>query len=163
MTESKEQSNSPSIPPADPVTNRPKVLIDEEKLQKRVSELAAEITRDYQHSENVICLGVLKGSVFFMVDLLKQIDLPFVVDFFQVSSYGSGTVPGEVRIRKDADMSVRDRDVLLIEDIVDTGHTLHYLHNMLSSRGAASWCRRGRAALFDLTTCRKTGAELRSL
>ncbi|MEM1249707.1 MAG: hypoxanthine phosphoribosyltransferase [Acidobacteriota bacterium] len=138
MTESKEQNNPPSIPPADPLTNRPKVLIDEERLQKRVAELAEEITRDYQHSKDVICLGVLKGSVFFMVDLLKQIDLPFVVDFFQVSSYGSGTVPGEVRIRKDADMSVRDRDVLLIEDIVDTGHTLQTILALLRFRGARS-------------------------
>ena len=138
MTESKEQNNSTSISADADTSNHPKVLISREKLDQRVTELAEEITRDYEHNDDVICLGVLKGSVFFMCDLLKQIPLPFVMDFFQVSSYGSGTVPGEVRIRKDADMSVRDRDVLLIEDIVDTGHTLQTILALLRFRGARS-------------------------
>jgi len=86
----------------------------------------------------VICIGVLKGSVFFMVDLLKRVSVPVFVDFFQTSSYGSGTLPGEIRIRKDADLSVRDADVLLIEDIVDTGHTLRTVLALLRFRGARS-------------------------
>lgn len=117
---------------------RPRVLIAEEDLERRIGELAAEIERDYAGCERVICIGVLKGSVFFMVDLLKRVSLPLIVDFFQTSSYGSGTLPGEIRIRKDADLSVRDADVLLVEDIVDTGHTLRTVLALLRFRGARS-------------------------
>ncbi len=138
MTESKEQNNPASIAGGPDETNQPDVLISREDLDRRLDELAKEITRDYQGNTNLICLGVLKGSVFFMCDLLKRLELPLVMDFFQVSSYGSGTVPGEIRIRKDADMSVRDRDVLLIEDIVDTGHTLQTILALLRFRGARS-------------------------
>jgi hypoxanthine phosphoribosyltransferase len=113
-------------------------LIDAETLQNRIAELAAELQRDYADSGVVTCIGVLKGSVFFMVDLLKTLDLPVVVDFFQTSSYGGGKVPGEVRILKDVDLSVRGRDVLLIEDIVDTGHTLRTVLSLLEFRGAKS-------------------------
>ncbi len=76
--------------------------------------------------------------MFFMVDLLKQVNLPLAIDFFQTSSYGSGTEPGEVRIRKDLDVSIRNRHVLLIEDIVDTGFTLRTIMGLLRFRGAAS-------------------------
>ena len=116
----------------------PRVMIDPDRLQQRVTELAKQIEADYSDSSGLTCVGVLKGSVFFMVDLLKQIDLPMIVDFFQTSSYGGGKVPGEVRIRKDVDLSVRGRDVLLIEDIVDTGHTLRTVLALLESRGANS-------------------------
>ena len=116
----------------------PEVLISEEDLQRRVGELAVELSEAYRDSENLLCIGVLKGSVFFMVDLLKQMDVPLSVDFFQTSSYRSGKVPGEVRILKDVDLSVRDRDVLLIEDIVDTGHTLRTILSLLEFRGARS-------------------------
>jgi hypoxanthine phosphoribosyltransferase len=116
----------------------PEVLISESDLQLRVSELAVELSEAYRNSENLLCIGVLKGSVFFMVDLLKQMDVPLSVDFFQTSSYRSGKVPGEVRILKDVDLSVRDRDVLLIEDIVDTGHTLRTILSLLEFRGARS-------------------------
>src|SRR5687768_14338076 len=102
----------------------PKPLIDQATVERRVSELAAEINRDYRDCEKLICVGVLKGSVFFLVDLLKQLTIPVAVDFLQTSSYGSSTSPGEVRIRKDLDLSIRGQDVLLIEDIVDTGYTL---------------------------------------
>jgi hypoxanthine phosphoribosyltransferase len=115
-----------------------RVLIPREDLERRIAELAAEINRDYAESDRLICVGVLKGSVFFMVDLLKQLTVPLAIDFFQTSSYGSGTVPGEVRIRKDLDLPVRDRDVLLIEDIVDTGHTLRTILGLLRFRGARS-------------------------
>ena len=116
----------------------PQTLISREDLEARVSELAAEIDRDYSDCENLICVGVLKGSVFFMVDLLKQLEVPLAVDFFQTASYGSGTEPGEVRIRKDLDLAVRGKHVLLIEDIVDTGFTLRTILDLLKFRGAAS-------------------------
>ncbi len=116
----------------------PRVLIAKDDLQRRVSELAQEIDRDYADSERVVAVGVLKGSVFFMVDLLEHVTMPVQVDFFQTSSYGAGTQPGEVRIRKDIDLSVRGADVLLIEDIVDTGYTLRTILDLMRFRGARS-------------------------
>ncbi|HVT59739.1 MAG TPA: hypoxanthine phosphoribosyltransferase [Thermoanaerobaculia bacterium] len=87
----------------------------------------------------LIVIGVLKGSVFFLSDLLKQVTVPVAVDFFQTSSYGgAGTNRGEVRIRKDIDLSIRGRDVLLIEDIVDTGYTVRTILDLLRFRGARS-------------------------
>jgi hypoxanthine phosphoribosyltransferase len=115
-----------------------RVLVTKEDLERRVAELAVEIDRDYAESGTLLCIGVLKGSVFFMVDLLKKLTLPVAIDFFQTSSYGSSTTPGEVRIRKDVDIPVRGRDVLLIEDIVDTGHTLNTILGLLRFRGARS-------------------------
>ena len=115
-----------------------RVLIPQEDLEKRVAELAAEIDRDYADSERLVCVGVLKGSVFFMVDLLKRLTVPLAIDFFQTSSYGSSTSPGEVRIRKDLDLAIRGKDVLLIEDIVDTGYTLRTILDLLRFRGARS-------------------------
>ena len=108
-----------------------RVLIDEATLQARIAELAAAIDRDYAESDRLICVGVLKGSVFFLVDLLKKVNVPLAVDFFQTSSYGSGKTAGEVRIRKDIDLSIRGADVLLIEDIVDTGYTLRTILDLL--------------------------------
>ena len=121
-----------------PAPGAPRVLIPQRRLERRVRELAAEIERDYAGTEDLVCVGVLKGSVFFMVNLLQQVDLPLAIDFFQTSSYGSGTVHGEVRIRKDLDLSIRDRHVLLIEDIVDTGFTLRTILGLLRFRGARS-------------------------
>ncbi len=118
--------------------SKPRVLIGQAELEQRVQELAQEIDRDYARSERLVAIGVLKGSVFFMVDLLQQVSLPVQVDFFQTSSYGEGTQPGEVRIRKDIDLSIRGADVLLIEDIVDTGYTLRTILDLLRFRGARS-------------------------
>lgn len=115
-----------------------RVLVTQEDLERRVAELAAEIERDYAGSDRLLCIGVLKGSVFFMVDLLKKLTIPVSLDFFQTSSYGSSKTPGEVRIRKDVDLSVRGMDVLLVEDIVDTGHTLNTILGLLRFRGARS-------------------------
>ena len=115
-----------------------RVLIPQEDIERRVKELAAAIDRDYAGSERLVCVGVLKGSVFFMVDLLKRLTVPLAIDFFQTSSYGSSTSPGEVRIRKDLDLSIRGKDVLLIEDIVDTGYTLRTILDLLRFRGARS-------------------------
>lgn len=121
---------------SDAPQKRPRTLIPADKIRRRITELAAEIDRDFADTELLICIGVLKGSVFFMVDLLKRIRIPLAVDFFQTSSYRSGKVPGEIRILKDVDLSVRDRDVLLIEDIVDTGYTLRTVMALLEFRGA---------------------------
>ena len=118
--------------------SKPRVLITEMALQHRITELAAAVERDYVDTERLVAVGVLKGSVFFAVDLLKQISIPVQVDFFQTSSYGASTSPGEVRIRKDIDLSVQGADVLLIEDIVDTGYTLRTILDLLRFRGAKS-------------------------
>ena len=124
--------------PASPRRSQPRVLIAAETVERRVAEMAAQINRDYAQSERFICVGVLKGSVFFLVDLVKRLDLPVAIDFFQTASYGGGTSPGEVRIRKDLDLPVRDADVLLVEDIVDTGYTLRTILDLLRWRGARS-------------------------
>ena len=116
--------------------DRLETLISQPDLENRIRELAAEIDRDFADSDTLLCVGVLKGSVFFLVDLLKQVNIPVAVDFFQTTSYGSGTTPGEVRIRKDIDLSIRGRDVLLIEDIVDTGYTLRTILDLFRFRGA---------------------------
>ena len=116
----------------------PTVLISRQRIEERVAELAQEINRDYADTELLVCIGVLKGSVFFMVDLLKQVEVPVAVDFFQTSSYVGTSARGEVRIRKDLDLFIRDRDVLLVEDIVDTGYTLRTILDLLRFRGAKS-------------------------
>ena len=116
-----------------------RVLIPQEDLERRVAELAEEINRDFAASaanDSLVCVGVLKGSVFFMVDLLKRLTFPVKIDFFQTSSYGSGMTAGEVRIRKDVDLALQGKDVLLVEDIVDTGHTLRTILGLLRFRGA---------------------------
>jgi hypoxanthine phosphoribosyltransferase len=116
----------------------PRVIISADRLQARVAELAADIDRDYAGSDRLTCVGVLKGSVFFLVDLVKRLQVPVAIDFFQTSSYGGGTSAGEVRIRKDLDLPVRGADVLLVEDIVDTGYTLRTILDLLRFRGARS-------------------------
>ena len=113
-----------------------RVLIPAEEVERRVAELAVQIERDYADSERMICVGVLKGSVFFLVDLVKRLQRPVAIDFFQTSSYGGGTSPGEVRIRKDLDLPVRGADVLLVEDNVDTGYTLRTILDLLRWSGA---------------------------
>jgi len=119
-----------------------RVLIPQEDLERRVAAMAEEINRDLAQtaaeSDGLVCIGVLKGSVFFLVDLLKKISFPVKVDFFQTASYGSSMTAGEVRIRKDVDLAIRGKDVLLIEDIVDTGHTLRTILGLLRFRGAKS-------------------------
>ncbi len=116
----------------------PRVLISVDALQRRIRELAEEIDRDHAEVDRIVAVGVLKGSVFFLVDLLQHLKTPVAIDFFQTSSYGSGTTSGEVRIRKDVDLSLRGQHVLLIEDIVDTGYTLRTILDLMRFRGAAS-------------------------
>ena len=114
----------------------PEVLISSEEIQTRIRELAARIEIDFRDTDLLVCVGVLKGAVFFLTDLLKHLTLPVAVDFFQATSYHGKSSPGEVRIRKDIDMFVRGRDVLLIEDIVDTGYTLRTILDLFRFRGA---------------------------
>jgi len=114
--------------------NVERILIDEETLANRVKEMGRQITEDYKDKDLVI-IAILKGAVIFFSDLAKEIKLPLAMDFMAVSSYGSSTKSsGVVRILKDLDEEIEGRDVLIVEDIVDTGLTLHYLVENLLSR-----------------------------
>ena len=114
------------------------VLIDEARLQARVAELGAEISADYAGRE-LLLVGVLKGAVFFMADLMRSITVPCEIDFMAISSYGASTdSSGVVRILKDLDINIENRHVVVVEDIVDSGLTLSYLVRNLESRRAAS-------------------------
>ncbi len=110
------------------------MLVSEQELQARVRELGAAISRDYA-GRGLLLVGVLKGAVFFLSDLMRFIEIPVEVDFMAVASYGSATdSSGVVRILKDLDAAIEDRDVLIVEDIVDSGLTLQYLLRNLGSR-----------------------------
>ena len=116
------------------------LLLSEEQIQKRVAELGRQITEDYKGKE-IVLVGVLKGAIVFFTDLARAIDdsVDVSFDFISCSSYGSGTTStGVVRILKDLDRSVEGKHVLVVEDIVDTGTTLHYLLENLHARGAKS-------------------------
>lgn len=115
-----------------------RVLISREDLGKRVAELGAEITRDYE-GKKLLVLGILKGAVPFMADLIREIKLPLAYDFMALSSYGVSTQSsGVVRILKDLERSVEDVHILIAEDIVDTGLTLNYLKENLRARNPLS-------------------------
>ncbi|MCO6004263.1 hypoxanthine phosphoribosyltransferase [Actinoallomurus purpureus] len=115
-----------------------KVLIPEEELQEKIRELAAKIDADYAGRE-ILLVGVLKGAVMVMADLARALHSPVSMDWMAVSSYGSGTQSsGVVRILKDLDADIMDRHVLIVEDIIDSGLTLHWLMSNLESRGPAS-------------------------
>lgn len=114
------------------------ILVQPDELARRVRELGDEISRDYAGREPVM-IGVLKGATFFIADLMREFDGHCVVDFMAVSSYGSATsTSGVVRILKDLDMSIEGRDVLVVEDIVDSGLTLQYLLRTLKARDPRS-------------------------
>jgi hypoxanthine phosphoribosyltransferase len=113
-------------------------LFSAEQIQQRITELGAEIARDYE-GKNPLLIGVLKGACIFISDLLRATDLQLGIEFIAISSYGSSTrTSGEVRIVKDLDVAIEGRDILVVEDIVDTGLTLTYLLANLESRGAKS-------------------------
>lgn len=113
-------------------------LVGRDELQARVAMLGEEISRDYAGRE-LILVGVLKGAVLFLADLMRHIDVPCEIDFMAVSSYGSQTdSSGVVRILKDLDAPIEGRDVLIVEDIIDSGLTLQYLMRNLRARGPAS-------------------------
>lgn len=114
------------------------VLYNEEQLRVAVAELGARITRDYQ-GKAPLMVCILKGASLFFTDLIRQIDLPLAIEFMAISSYGASTASsGEVRLIKDLDRPITGRDVLIVEDIVDSGVTLSYLTRHLNSRGANS-------------------------
>jgi hypoxanthine phosphoribosyltransferase len=114
------------------------ILVPADQLSRRVSELAAEVSRDYE-GRDLVLIGVLKGAVFFLSDLMRQLEIPVEVDFMAVASYGSATKSsGVVRILKDLDAAIEGRDVLIVEDIVDSGLTLQYLLRNLAGRNPRS-------------------------
>ena len=114
------------------------ILVAEGDLQRRVQELGAAISADYE-GRDLVMIGVLKGAVLFLADLMRSLTVPCEIDFMAVSSYGSSTdSSGVVRILKDLDASIEDRHVLVVEDIIDSGLTLHYLMKNLRARNPAS-------------------------
>jgi len=122
-----------------------KVLYSAEEIARRVKELGATISQDYRagagrdpHRRPLLVVGLLKGALPFMADLIRAIDIPMEYDFMAVSSYRGRTSPGEVRILKDLDSPVGSRDLLIVEDIVDTGHTLDHILRRLKAREPAS-------------------------
>lgn len=114
------------------------VLISEAVLQEKISEIAAQISKDYA-GRKILVIGVLKGAIFFISDLVRQLSVACELDFMAVSSYGASThSSGVVRILKDLDIPIAGRDVLIVEDVIDSGLTLSYLLKNLTSRGPAS-------------------------
>lgn len=115
-----------------------KILVTEEELAELTKKLGEQITRDYA-GKKLLIVGVLKGSIYFLTDLSRHIDLPCHIDFIQASSYGAGTESsGKIKIVKDIDSDLTGFDVLLVEDILDTGRTLKHIHDMLSKRNPNS-------------------------
>jgi hypoxanthine phosphoribosyltransferase len=122
-----------------------RVVISADEIARRVRDLGRQISADYRggagrdpRGRPLLVVGILKGAMLFMADLIRSLDLAIEYDFIAVSSYGNGTSPGEVRILKDLDRAIGGRDVLIVEDIVDTGHTLQHLLGGLSARGPAT-------------------------
>ncbi|MBQ5320806.1 MAG: hypoxanthine phosphoribosyltransferase [Oscillospiraceae bacterium] len=116
-----------------------RVLISEEELKEKVYMLGKQISEDYK-GKNLLLVSVLKGSVIFMADLMRAITIPAQIDFMSVSSYGSGVkTSGVVKIIKDLDVSIEEKDILIVEDILDSGKTLYYLRDMLSARKPKSF------------------------
>ena len=114
------------------------VLLSEEQIQARIGELAAQISAEYQ-GKDLLLVCVLKGGILFLTDLMRQLDIPHAIDFMAISSYGAGTeTTGVVRILMDLNTSIEGKNVLIVEDIVDTGHTLDYILRNLSTRRPAS-------------------------
>ncbi len=112
------------------------ILIPEDKLQARIAELGIEISRDYQDSKQLLLVAILRGAVMFLSDLSRHITVPHAMDFMAISSYGAGNrnSTGMVRITMDLNTNIYDRDVLIVEDIIDSGNTLSYVLELLSTR-----------------------------
>jgi len=123
----------------DVTQNDPKPMISEAAIEARVLELAEQISKDYENCGELVLVGVLKGAFIFLADLSRQLTIPRVIEFIAVSSYGSGSrSSGAVRLVMDVRGNIEDKHVLIVEDIVDTGHTLKYLIGILDSHGPAS-------------------------
>jgi hypoxanthine phosphoribosyltransferase len=117
----------------------PPVLISEEDIQKRVNELARQVSSDYADKGDIVLIGVLKGSFIFLADLSRRLSIPRTIEFISVSSYGNTSQStGAVRLVMDVRGNIENRHVLIVEDIVDTGHTLKYLIGVLESHRPAS-------------------------
>ena len=116
-----------------------RVLISKEEIDKRVAELGKEISDDYRYKSTPLLICILKGAVMFFADLVRAIDIDVNIEFMAISSYGAGTTTsGEVRLLKDLDTSVDGRNIIIVEDIVDSGVSLDYIMRMLKNRGAES-------------------------
>ena len=116
----------------------PPVLISEADIEKRVAELAAQISSEHADTGELVLIGVLKGAFVFLADLSRRLTIPRTIEFIAVSSYGSGSESGAVRLVMDVRGSIEGKHVIIVEDIVDTGHTLNYLIGILKSHGPAS-------------------------
>lgn len=115
-----------------------RIMLTEEQLRKRVKEVAEQVDKDFQ-SKKPLVVGILKGSIIFYADFIRCLTMPIELDFLAVSSYGSGAVSsGKLNIRKDLDRDVKGRDVIIVEDIIDSGFTLANLKKLLEERGASS-------------------------
>jgi len=111
------------------------ILISESEIKARLNHLAKDISETYQHSEQLVVIGLLRGSFIFIADLVRRLNLPVEVDFITVSSYGNEMESSrQVRIIKDLETSIKDRDVLVVEDIIDTGHTLAQVLQIMQTR-----------------------------
>ncbi len=119
-------------------THLPQVLISEADIEARVRELAAQIDHDYRNRTPIILIGVLKGAFVFLADLARRLTVPREIEFMALSSYEHGSVSGAVRLVMDLRRSVEGKHILIVEDIVDTGRTLHYLMELLHTREPAS-------------------------
>jgi len=116
-----------------------RVLLTSQEIDRRIREIGSEISRDYAKVENLHLICVLKGAFMFLADLVRTLQVPVTLDFMALSSYATGTTSsGEVRLLKDLDSALAGRDVLIVEDIVDTGLTLNYLRDILMARGPRS-------------------------
>ncbi|MCC6146317.1 MAG: hypoxanthine phosphoribosyltransferase [Anaerolineaceae bacterium] len=111
-----------------------KIIITQEQIQARVAELGEQITADYQDSKKLLLLGLLRGSVVFITDLMQKVHLPMSMDFMSVSSYSGTESSGFIRIDSDHKTNIKDWDVILVDDIVDTGYTIQAVHRLLSDR-----------------------------
>jgi len=116
------------------------ILIDSVRLQIRIAELGQELSAHYRDTSDLILVGILKGSTLFLADLIRQITVPHAIDFMDLSSYGAGARSSyaDVRILMDLHLSIEDKHVLIVEDIIDSGHTLNKVLKLLSARGPAS-------------------------
>ena len=120
------------------MTDKIRVMITEEELDKRIRELGSQISQDYE-GESIFLVCILKGAAMFACELAKRITVPVTMDFMATSSYGSGTVSsGEVKIKKDLDLPMEGRNVLIVEDIIDSGNTLNFLSHLFRDRNAKS-------------------------
>ncbi len=115
-----------------------KVMIPEEELAAKIAEMGAQISKDYE-GESVYLVCILRGASFFACELAKRITVPVTIDFMTTSSYGSGTVStGVVKIKNDVEIPVEGRNIIIVEDIIDSGNTLHFLEGVFADRGAKS-------------------------